>query len=137
MSIQFFIEGTPCGQPRPCFYGHHAYNPPGPIDAWKAAIAYGSRIHRPKLPLTGPLEVNLSFVFDRPKSHYKGTFLRENAPTHHIVKSDIDNLGKAVFDTLTREAFWVDDSQIARTYLCKRYVSRDEKSGVLIFISPL
>ena len=137
MSIQFFIEGTPCGQPRPRFNGHHAYNPPGPIDAWKAAIAYGSRIHRPKLPLTGPLEVNLSFVFDRPKSHYKGELLRPNAPIHHIIKPDKDNLDKAALDTLTREGFWVDDSQVARGYTCKRYASRDEKAGVLIFISPL
>ena len=137
MNIQFFIEGTPCGQPRPRFNGHHAYNPLGPIDAWRAAIAYGSRIHRPKLPMTGPIEFNLQFLFDRPKTHFKGAFLRENAPTHHIIKPDADNIWKPCADILTNEGFWTDDSQVARSYISKRYVSCGEKAGVLIFISPL
>ena len=49
-----------------------------------------------KAALTGPLEVNLSFVFDRPKSHYMGKLLRPNAPIHHIIKPDKDNLDKAL-----------------------------------------
>ncbi len=119
--ITFFIEGVPCGQPRPRFSRGHAYNPPGPIDGWRAAIAWGCKAHKPKLPLTGPVFVSLVFVFPRPKTHFLKGVLRSNAPHWHTLKPDRDNCEKAVTDTLTRAGFWLDDSQVCGGTVEKHY----------------
>ena len=139
MNISFYVRGDPVGMPRPRFArSGHAYTPKGPIDVWKAAIASECRHHRPRVPLTGPVECNLRFIFRRPKAHFTSKGLRMNAPVHHSVKPDKDNLEKAVLDVLTRNGFWLDDSQVARGYTAKSYSDvLEDSAGVLISISSL
>lgn len=66
-------------------------------------------------PVEGPISINLHFVMPRLKSHFgtgkKAAQLREDAPTWHIVKPDLDKLVRCVKDALTGIA-WRDDSQV-------------------------
>ena len=77
-----------------------------------------------KAPMEGALEVNMIFVFERPKSHF-GTgrnegVLKKTAPKFHTKKPDIDNLEKFAADCLNKLA-WKDDSQIIISKTMKLY----------------
>ena len=81
----------------------------------------------PDIPFTGPLKVELTFFFPRPKGHF-GTgrnvgILKKSAPEWHTVKPDIDNTVKMVYDCLNR-IFWHDDSQICCAKNWKKYSNR-------------
>jgi Holliday junction resolvase RusA-like endonuclease len=66
--------------------------------------------------LTGWVQYNMQFYFQRPKSHF-GTgknshTLKKSAPGEHIQKPDCLKLGRAVEDALTG-VIWKDDCQVA------------------------
>jgi len=65
-------------------------------------------------PFSGPLEVDILFVFTRPKSREK---LNER---YHTIKPDIDNLIKFILDC-GNGILWYDDKQIANLSAWKRY----------------
>ena len=73
--------------------------------------------HKPKVPLDEPLHVGCTFVFDRPKNHYrsgsKSHLLKDSAPYFHTGKPDTDNLTKFIGDAL-EGVFWKNDSCICR-----------------------
>ena len=88
-----------------------------------------AHMHRPSKPLEVPLNVEMTFYFPRPKSHY-GTgknvnVLKENAPTHHTKKPDAMKLARAVEDALTG-IVWKDDSQVWNCMVQKEYTSGQE-----------
>ena len=76
-------------------------------------------------PVRGPVRLSVLFVMPRPKSHFgtgkNASKLKDSAPTHHIVKPDLDKLVRCVKDALTGIA-WGDDCQVcelkdvAKTY---------------------
>tara|TARA_A100001011_G_C14065717_1_gene738085 strand:+ start:110 stop:604 length:495 start_codon:yes stop_codon:yes gene_type:complete len=76
-----------------------------------------------------PLKAELYFYEKRPKSHYRtGKFsneLKSNAPKNNVVKKDIDNFVKFVFDSLNKKLY-CDDSQIFELKCGKYYTDRDE-----------
>ena len=80
--------------------------------------------NRPKQLIEGAIEIQATFNFQRPKSHFKSgkysSQLKENAPYHHTSKPDGDNLVKFVMDSLNG-IFWKDDSQIAKISIVKIY----------------
>ena len=82
----------------------------------------------PKKPFDRPIKAELYFYETRPKSHYRtGKYanqLKPNCPTYNVVKKDIDNFIKFVFDTLNKHAY-VDDSQIFEIVSGKYYSDRD------------
>ena len=66
-------------------------------------------------PLLGPVQVRMTFVFPRPKSHY-GTgknagVLKTRAPLHRTSAPDLDKLIRAVGDAMTGVVLR-DDAQI-------------------------
>lgn len=136
MKIVFFIPGTPCGQPRIHVARGCAYTPHGPIDGWRGAIMWGSKAHRPVSPWSGPVRVDRTFYFPRPKYHFKkdGT-LKERAPIRHIVKPDVDNCDKALLDALTKSGFFVDDCQVCAGEILKFYAVTEP--GVRVEITDL
>ena len=93
--------------------------------------------HRPDEPLTGPLEVNITWYFKRPKTHYgsyqKKPYLKEDAPYYHCLKKrcDRDNLDKFVLDALTK-VFWVDDGIICKGTLLKIYTDKLPRTEIEI-----
>jgi len=90
------------------------------VHLWKAQMVLAWREKYGALDVSGPVSLTLEFTFARPKK-----------PKHrlHITKPDLDNLAKAVMDSLTTARAWVDDSQVWSLTLSKSY-SADP--GVLI-----
>ena len=76
-----------------------------------------------------PITAELYFYEKRPKSHYRtgkySTELKANAPKNNVVKKDIDNFVKFVFDSLNKKLY-CDDSQIFELKCGKYYTDRDE-----------
>lgn len=138
--IEFWIPGEPKGQPRAkaCRRGKHAgvYDP-GTANEWKAAVYEHAKAFIPETPLNGPLRVDFTFYFPRPKDHYRtgkySGLLKDRAPLFHISKPDRDNADKAVLDQLTVSRMWLDDCQVCDGRIIKRYANREP--GCLVRIS--
>lgn len=142
--IRFFVHGVPKGQPRPRSfamktksggYTARVYDP-GTAEGWKSQIAMEAEKHRPDAVIEGSISLHLSFMFPRPKSHFRtgkhSDELKEDAPIDVIKKPDLDNLAKAVMDALTQiGGFWKDDSQVSGLVLGKTF---GKVPGVFIYI---
>jgi Holliday junction resolvase RusA-like endonuclease len=103
----------------------HVYNPPS-ADAWKEEIKAAFLAVR-KPPITGPARLTLRFSFPPPKGmEIKGL----TAP--HTKKPDLDNLLKAVMDSLTVIKIWKDDAQVFETPNLGKYYGK--KAGVQIIV---
>tara|TARA_R110002033_G_scaffold136457_2_gene175948 strand:- start:1107 stop:1514 length:408 start_codon:yes stop_codon:yes gene_type:complete len=80
----------------------------------------------PKSPEYGPISMLLEFYMDRPKAHYRtgkySHILKDNAPTWHTSRGDIDNYVKLVLDALNG-VFYNDDSQVCHLKTIKKYSS--------------
>lgn len=85
----------------------------------------------------GPIQIDLDFVFLRPKSHYRtGKYageLKPNAPELKSTQPDKDKLNRAVNDALTG-LVWRNDGQLAIGRTIKRY---GEPEGVHIKIQQI
>lgn len=104
--------------------------------AWASVIAgAASEAMGARQPLRGPLTLDLVFYLPRPKSHYTKRGLRPEAPVYVESKPDYDKLCRCATDALTGIAF-VDDSQVARAYVEKRY-SNDGRIGVRVQVACL
>ena len=139
----FFAKGTPKGQPRPravAIGGNVRMYTPSIVKAWRQCIkiAVFNEAVKPDYPMTGPISVNLGFIFERPKSHFRSGkyshLLKKDIPQTHTKKPDCDNLAKAVLDVLTELDFWADDSQVTHLTITKQY---GDKSGCQISIAEI
>ena len=136
----FFAAGIPKPQPRPravAINGVVRMYTPSNVKGWRQSvkIAVINEGVKPREPLAGSISVNLGFIFERPKSHFRSGkyshLLKDDAPDFHIKKPDCDNLAKAVLDVLTELKIWHDDSQVTHLTTTKQY---GDKSGCLISI---
>lgn len=80
--------------------------------------------------LDGPLHVGLTFVFDRPKSHWRtgrnAHLLKSSAPSFPAgARNDLDKLVRAVLDAATSAGLWVDDGQVVWLAAAKVYAGPD------------
>lgn len=150
-TISFFVPGIPIAQPR---VKARAFQPrpggawvatvytPSTAEGWKSEVASAARAHLPAQPLTCPVQVDCTFYLPRPKGHY-GTgknagSLKDSAPKFCEVKPDLDNAIKAIWDTLTKLRFWLDDCQIVKSWSEKQYeVLPALPPGCQIVIVPL
>jgi Holliday junction resolvase RusA-like endonuclease len=153
--LEFFAAGLPAGQPRvkaTAFGGHaRVYTPitiksndgirhEHPSASWKMIVRNeaskamnASGDHGPWL---GPLRVDLTFFFPRPKAHFRSNGeLKPNAPRWHTGKPDRDNSDKAVLDALTNLGIWGDDKQVCDGTLKKLYNNSPGLPGCSIRIS--
>jgi Holliday junction resolvase RusA-like endonuclease len=79
-------------------------------------------------PLSGPLSVNIAFVFAKPKGKPKYKH-------YHDVRPDTDNLMKACLDGMAKIVFR-DDAQISLLHASKRY-SPDGQSWTWVRVETL
>lgn len=80
-------------------------------------------LHRPKLALDGAVCAKITFVFPFTKAEEKKHRASANVPlftTPKTTRPDVDNCAKTLMDVLTKQRFWVDDSQVTTLILCKR-----------------
>lgn len=119
--LKFQIDGKPRSLKRHRTGKHGRYDPSAGDKQAFLLLASG---HKPEIPFTGPLDMILTFVFKRPKSHYRtgkySEVLKSNAPKHHTSTPDLDNLVKFVCDALNKE-FFVDDKQVRLINAIKVY----------------
>lgn len=88
------------------------------------------RPYAPKTPYTASVEVSLGFYFPFPKGTPKRV-LAANEDIPMTRRPDIDNLAKGFLDAMTKCGFWVDDSQIAKIEMVKRY-SQHPRTEVVV-----
>lgn len=75
----------------------------------------------------GPVHFTCTFMFPRPKSHYRtgklAGVLRDDAPIYVTSqgKGDLDKLTRSTFDALTAAGVWADDSLAVTGRLSKVY----------------
>jgi Holliday junction resolvase RusA-like endonuclease len=123
MAIAFSVEGDPVPQPRARItvrgrHGH-AYTPSDhKIHAYRAAIA-AAAVEAGATPTdAAPITLIIDLVFARPKSHYRKSGLREDAPK--LPRADCSNVLKGIEDSLNGVA-WVDDTQVGRVVVEKSW----------------
>lgn len=144
------IAAIPVAQPRvrATTRGGHAavYNPesiknpvtgerkPHPIVLFKATLKHFASRHFKGAPMRGPLRIDCTFVFPRPKGMMwkKKPMPRER----HVGKPDRDNVDKAVLDALKGIVF-ADDNQVCDGRIQKWYAAGDEQAHVELVISEL
>ena len=112
------------------------------LKPWRRAVAEAARVQMndQKLPIFDvPVDVQLLFRFNRPKSHFRTNGdLRPNAPKHYFVKkNDIDKITRSTLDALVMGGALKDDCLVVRLIAEKRYCHLFEPPGVLITVSTL
>lgn len=138
--ITFRVFGEPKAQPRPRAFAKkfgqtfsaRVYDP-GTAEGWKSLIAAEVRHVLPASPLAGPIRLDATFLFDRPKR-----LLTKKSPhgrIRHTGRPDRDNLDKSLLDCLTQIGFLSDDSIVTDGEIRKRYVAIGERAGVIVTIS--
>ena len=78
---------------------------------WEQEVRLAALPHRPRVPLDGPLEAEMTFYLYRP-----GGKKRE----YPCVRPDLDNYAKSVLDALNG-IIYTDDSRIVKLTLSKLY----------------
>jgi Holliday junction resolvase RusA-like endonuclease len=101
------------------------------LRSWRADVAVaaldamtvGDDIRR-QAPHPGPVRLEATFVFPRPRHHYRtgrnAGQLRPSAPIHCDKRPDLDKLVRALGDALTGIVL-VDDAQVAELAASKCY----------------
>lgn len=115
--LSFCLPITPTAQQRPRharFGAHDVTYKSATQKANERTLEACLLPHRPKTPLSGPLELSFRATFSAPRSRPKKR--REAAllgKIWHTSKPDTDNLAKQLKDAMTRLGFWGDDRQVA------------------------
>jgi crossover junction endodeoxyribonuclease RusA len=88
---------------------------------WRSAVAAAAADATEGEPLTGPVQLDVVFLFPRPRSHYRTNGqLKPSAPFHCPKRPDLDKLLRALGDALSGVAL-VDDAQIVAVRASKSY----------------
>ena len=134
MTIEFVVPGRPVPMARPRVTSRGTYTPKRCRD-YKALVAmFARRAMHDKEPMECAVTCRIELYFDVPKSYTKGKKL---AARHNVIKpvgkntGDTDNHAKAVLDAL-KGICWVDDSQVTRLIVTKRYTDTGDKVKVWI-----
>ena len=147
MRVSFTVPGEPVSQPRqrhriiPGQKFAHNYTPAkAPVNAFKAMVRLvASQAYTGPL-IDEPVRIHCSFVFSRPKSHYRtgahSNELKANAPTWHASRPDRDNCDKSVLDAL-KGVVLADDKCACAGELIKRYTRADEQPYTKIEIETI
>jgi Holliday junction resolvase RusA-like endonuclease len=99
---------------------------------WRRAVADGCRDYladHPQQPMTGPLEVQVSFRFPIVAS--------DKYRYWHAVQPDIDKLERSTLDALKIGGLIRDDAAVAKVTKSKRYLIGDESPGCTLKVTSL
>lgn len=123
MAITFTVAGDPVPQPRPRITTRgkhgHAYTPAShAIHGYRAAIAAAAKAAGATPTESAPLTLIVDLVFARPKSHFRKSGLKPDAPK--LPRPDCSNCLKGIEDALNGVA-WKDDTQVGKVIVEKSY----------------
>jgi crossover junction endodeoxyribonuclease RusA len=120
------------------------------VQPWRTDVrkAFEQNWHMAKI--TGPVRLQVVFVYDRPKTHYRtgrnAHLLREGAPEFPASKNrnDIDKLLRSTKDAITSVGrVWVDDAFVVATAQVKVYSDHPAaerlggRGGAIIQLMPV
>ncbi len=97
---------------------------PKKTKSFEAEIRWHWQASKNKMIPKCPTAVTIGCYLTKPKSTKKTVFLP-------IVKPDIDNCAKSIFDSLTGFA-WADDNQVTDLTIFKRYTLESPKITIVI-----
>jgi len=114
---------------------------------WRASGTYGAiEAHgfdadgTPNPLMAGPLSLDITFWFNRPKSHYgtgkNANKLKPSAPRWHTQAPDSTKLVRSTEDALTK-VLWIDDSQVCEQRATKTWIPRDAMPGAMVKVRKL
>lgn len=148
MKTSVFVVGDPKGMPRTRITGgtrghdgkrsQYCFTP-STANGWRypVTLALGKIAADLGVPISGPCRVDLTFYFERPKTHWKSgkayKVLKESSPIWHDSKPDVDNLAKLILDCASNAAIWVDDRLVAINSVQKKWATH-EPPGCLVSI---
>lgn len=109
-------------------------NPRG--EKWKKKCAAMARVAHQGQPLTGPLQLDVTFILARPIGHF-GTgknagVLKPGAPQYPTVRPDATKLLRCIEDGLTG-VLWADDATIVAQHVFKEYGPTE---GARVAVAP-
>ncbi len=112
---------------------------------WRYSIQYATEQQYKGPLLTGPVEIEVTFLFARPKNHWSQSLakidqLKPSAPRYHSKTPDVDKCCRALLDGLSAKCggnVLKDDSQVVRLRAEKRYASACEPTGALVSMRTL
>lgn len=106
------------------------------VGPWReAVVAAATNQGHANLMLEGPVTIDVSFYFPRPKGHYRADgSLRDSAPFTHSTKPDIDKVLRSTLDALVQAAVITDDSRVQEVGARKLYATTDRAPGALIYV---
>lgn len=147
-TISFTVPAVPVAQPRtkatsiggrtrvytPTTIGTGDTKRPHPIHAFKATVRMAAREAYQGPPLTGPLRIDVLFVFPRESS--KVWKKREMPRYPHTVKPDRDNCDKAVLDALKGTVI-ADDCQAYSGTIEKWRAAGDEQPHCVVTVTTV
>lgn len=117
------------------------------LPAWREAVKEQALKGRERLgaPLLGPVFVEATFSFNRPKYHWRtgrnAHLLRDSAPARPTGPPDLSKLVRAIEDALTDAGVWRDDAQAVEEHTRKVYVDTGIDAlphpGAVIRIHPI
>jgi Holliday junction resolvase RusA-like endonuclease len=129
--VAFTVHGTPAAQGSKTVAHHEGRSwvreDNRALQPWRNAIAFEATAAMDgRAPLAGPCRLEATFVFARPKSHYRtgrrAGELKPTAPTVCATRPDLDKLLRALGDALTGIVL-VDDARIVDVTAAKHYGS--------------
>lgn len=86
--------------------------------------------------LHGPVCVDITFVFPRPKAHYgsgrNANVLKAAAPLWHTKAPDLDKLIRSILDALTEAGVVTDDGQVCRVTAVKCFTTPEAVRVALV-----
>ena len=114
------------------------------VKQWRSDVmAAAERVYK-GAPMTGPVELEIVFLFPRPKSHFgtgrNADKLKPSAPAHCTSRAhgDTSKLIRSTEDAISASSGYPvieDDSLVVRLSCEKRYVTETEACGAYIRVT--
>lgn len=135
-----YVPGEPATAGSKTSFRHNVTGKVVTIDSCKRKPVWSSIVQQTAVtqgrvpsPVAGPIMVNVVFLMPRPGYHYGADGKIKNAYQHtaHTKRPDATKLWRCAEDAL-KNFWWIDDSQIYKQMIIKRYTQQGETPGMLI-----
>ena len=89
--------------------------------------------------LDKPMAVTATFVFARPKNHFRTNGqLKPAAPKHCTSRvGDVDKLSRSILDALSEGVIFNDDAQVVSLIASRRYANDSEQPCAIITVTAI
>lgn len=133
--LRVFGEPAPQGSKR--VFNNRIVEVSKKVKPWRAAIEE-CVIKAGYDTLAQPLSVRITFLMQRPMSHYRtgsnSHLLKDSAPHWHTQTPDLDKLVRSTLDGLTQAHAIEDDKWVSVLHAAKKYADKDTHPGAIIVI---